>query len=312
MSAEKRSFKILTYPWHAANDDALTRVGHRFHYLCSAPREWNTEIRPLPKAILWVPDSRSVQTDLMILHLDQWSLQEPSVRFHFLHWKEIYPGKKIVINHGCNLVDGCSSEQMARLVEGCFMVCASETAQRLWNIPRSRVIMNGVSAADWPQTSYTRHEVLVVQPFASRHERYRNTALVEKAERKVDITWIGRDKKFESFQKYRHYVRGSSIFFNPSLGSPNPRARTEAMLSGLAVVTTNSHGEDQFITNGVNGFCSDNPKELVDYLAFLKANPAKTKEIGRAGRITAQKHFDVQRFSDQWNQLLNEVVSGTL
>ena len=312
MADPERRLQILTYAWHAAYDDALTKLAHRFFYLAAAPREWNTEIRPLPKTISWIPDWRVAKTDLMILHVDQWTFQESAMRFHFLHWKEYYPGPKVVINHGCNLVDGCSSERMAQLVEGCFMVCGSTTAQRLWNIPRSRVIVNGMNPADWPETNYSRHDVIVVQPFASRHERYRNNALVERAERKVDISWVGRDKKFDAFPKYRHYLRSSSIFFNPSFGSPNPRARTEAMLTGLAVVTTNQHGEDAYIQNGVNGFCSNDPKELVEFLVYLKANPAKAKEIGRAGRKTAQEIFHVSQFAAQWNQLLNEVVSGTV
>ena len=127
--------------------------------------------------------------------------------------------------------------------------------------------------------------------YSKIHAGYRNTEGVEQAERFVDITWIGRDRRFDSFNKYKHYLQSSSIFFNPSFASPNPRARTEAMLTGLVVVTTNTHGEDEYIENGINGFCSNDLGELIDFLIYLKNNPRMTTKIGQAGRATAQKVF---------------------
>ena len=74
------------------------------------------------------------------------------------------------------------------------------------------------------------------------HAAFRNNEDIKRAEEFLDIKWVGGDVNFDSFNKYRHYLQSGSIFFNPSHASPNPRARTEAMLTGLAIVTTNSHG----------------------------------------------------------------------
>ena len=57
--------------------------------------------------------------------------------------------------------------------------------------------------------------------------------------------------------RFAHYVaalHGFDIYFNPTLRSPMPRSRGEAMLCGLATVNADSHDVDRFIENGMNGF----------------------------------------------------------
>jgi glycosyltransferase involved in cell wall biosynthesis len=206
------------------------------------------------------------------------------------------------------MVDGCTSEQVRELVDGCLMVSNSPTAHRLWDVPGSRWIRHGMSPEEWPSTDYARNEVLVVQHYGRTHPEFRNVEGVAKIEKTVKLRWVGRDIRFESFDQYRHYLQSSSIFLQPSFASPNPRSRTEAMLTGLAVVTTNSHGEDEYITNGVNGFASNDDGELVEFLQYLLANPQRARTIGQAGRATAQDIFHVDRFVDQWDALLREYV----
>jgi glycosyltransferase involved in cell wall biosynthesis len=163
---------------------------------------------------------------------------------------------------------------------------------------------------EWPATDYARHEVLVVQAVGRMHAACRNVDGVAKAEERVKVHWIGRDRSFDSFDKYRRFLQSSSIFFQPSYASANPRARTEAMLTGLAVVTTNSNGEDDYIVNGVNGFASNDFDELIEFLEYLMANPEAVRKIGQAGRETAQKVFHIDNFVAQWSRLLDEYVGG--
>lgn len=303
-----KRYRILKYPWHTGHDYELAKLPHDFLYLSSTPRTWATHQRPIPPNIKWVPTHDAEATDLMILHVDQWVWQEPAKRFLFLRYRDAYPGPKIVINHGTNMVDGCSSDTMRELVAGCYMVANSPTAKDLWGVPDSRYIRHGMSPEEWPQTDYARHEVLVVQAVGRMHRAVRNVEGVERAEKHLPIQWIGRDRTFDSFNKYRTFLRSSSIFLQPSYASANPRARTEAMLTGLAIVTTNSHGEDEYIRNGVNGFCSNDFDELVDFAGYLLKHPDQVRKIGTAGRATAQRVFHIDRFVEQWNRLLADYV----
>lgn len=303
-----RRYRLLKYPWHTPHDYELAKIPHAFVYLSNTPRRWATEQRPIPDNIAWAPSHRSIETDAMILHLDQWAWQEPSKRFLFLRFRDAYDGPKIVINHGCNMVDGCASAVIQALVRGCYMVSNSITAHELWGVRNSRFIRHGMSPEEWPPTDYARHEVIVVQHAGRTHGAFRNVEGIKQLEQRVQITWVGRDRRFDSFNKYRHFLQSSSIFLQPSYASPNPRARTEAMLTGLAIVTTNSHGEDEYIINGVNGFASNDFDELTEFLEYLLKNPEQVRKIGRAGRETAQEVFHIANFARAWNDLLAEYV----
>ena len=305
-----RRLKILKYPWHTAHDYELAKLHHDFFYVASTSRRWATAQRPVPPNITWIPSLEDVDADVAILHVDQWSLQEPAKRHLFLRFRDGFSGPKIVINHGSNMVDGCTSEQMAELVSGCTMVCNSATAQQLWNVQGSRFIRHGMSPEEWAPTDYARHEVIVVQAYGRVHAEVRNVAGVERLAERVPITWIGRDRTFDSFNKYRHFLQSCSIFLQPSFASANPRSRTEAMLTGLAIVTTNAHGEDEYIRNGINGFASNDLDELGDFLEYLLRHPDDTRRIGEAGRRTAQQVFHIDRFKAQWDALLAEVVGA--
>ena len=54
------------------------------------------------------------------------------------------------------------------------------------------------------------------------------------------------------FRSYVDLVREYSVFFNPTLRSPMPRSRGEAMLSGLATVNAKNHDVERFIESCVD------------------------------------------------------------
>lgn len=301
--------RILKYPWHTAHDYELAKLPHEFLYLSGTGRVWATAHRPMPENVTSVSSLGERRSDLMILHLDQWSWHETSKRFLFLRLRDRYRGPRVVIIHGCNLVDGCASERMRELTDGCHVVVNSETAKRCWEIPGATFIRHGMSPEEWPATDYRLNNVVMVQSAYPRHALVRNQEGIERASRKVPLTWIGRDVVFGSFSEYREFLARSSVFFNPSFASSNPRARTEAMLCGLAVVTTAMHGESEYIDNGVNGYCSNEIDELVDFMLFLRAHPRRAREIGEAGRATARRLFTIERFVAEWQRLLCSVIN---
>lgn len=306
----KRRLRILKYPWHTGHDYELCKLPHHFHFLQSTHRRWDADQRPIPDEITWVSSSRDVETDVMILHVDQWTWHEVDKRLLFQRHRDDYSGPKIIINHGCNLVDGCTPRQMAELVQDNFVVCNSSTAHRLWRLPRSTFVRHGMSIDEWPESHHGRANIVVTQPNSKLHSECRNGAAVLDYERSrgIKVDWIGRDFRFKSFDRYRTFLASSSVFFNPSFASANPRARTEAMLCGLAVVTTNKHGESDYIANGENGFASNNMKELFEALDFLRKEPKEALRIGMAGRETARELFHIDGFVARWNEVFEEVL----
>jgi len=303
--------KILKYPWHVGHDYELSKLDAQYFFLADTSRSWSTQQRPVPENVRFVSSTATPETDLMILHVDQWILDEPAKLRLFEQWRDRYTGPKVVINHGCNLDDGCSTEAMQQLVGDLPVVCNSSTAHRLWELPNSRYVRHGMSADEWSATDYSDHRAVIIQAHdIDRHPEYRNASGVAAVEKKVPLTWVGRDVKFSSFSAYRDFLGHASIYFNPSHASPNPRARTEAMLCGMAVVTTDTHGESEYIEHGVNGYVSNDLDELAECLRELLADRALAERIGRAGRETAQNIFSSEAFLERWRQLIGDVMQG--
>lgn len=306
-----KKIKIIKYPWHVSHDYELCKIPHQMFFLSNTHRRWNVNYRPIPNHIKFVSSINSQETDLMILHVDQWTWHELDKRLLFLYYRDQYKKPKIIINHGCNMVDGCSSQQMQELIGDNFMVCNSLTAYQLWGVKRSKFIRHGMTPEEWPTTNYGRANIVVNQPFSQIHQDYRNNIAVLEFEKKkgIKIDWIGRDYNFDSFNKYRSFLSTSSILFSPSHASPNPRARTEAMLCGMVVVTTNCHGESEYICNGDNGYVSNDINELYEYLEFLYYHPNEVKRMGKNAQKMARELFHVNNFVNQWTELISEILS---
>jgi hypothetical protein len=300
---------ILKYPWHIAHDYEIFKLPHNFQMLNGTHREWANAYRPFPGNVDFVYDVNQLESDLMILHVDQWLFREPDKLLLFKKFNNAYQGKKIIINHGCNLVDGADSRQMQDLLGDNFVVCNSSTANEMWGLSNSRYIHHGLSPDEWTPSNYGNNNIIVIQPPGKMHEAFRNNKAVENYESKYNkrVNWVGRDKKFNCFGQYRSFLSTSSIAFFPSYASPNPRARTECMYSGLVLITTNSQGEDRYIENGVNGYASNNMNELYEYMEFMHQNPEEVRRVGMNARKTAEKFFHIDRFLQEWELLISDV-----
>jgi hypothetical protein len=302
-------FRIGKVPWHTGHDYELTKFPVEFLIVSDTHRRWALSQRPVPENVTFVTSEELAQADLLILHVDQWIFQEIDKLRVFRRYLEVNV-PKIIINHGSNMVDGCSSEDMRALVNGHKVVCNSVTALSLWQIPNSIYVRHGMSPEEWPQTNYGRQNIVITQPFSKIHTAYRNSEAIVSFEARtgIKLDWVGRDHRFDTFDKYRAFLSKSSIYFNPSFASPNPRARTEAMLCGLVPVTTDSHGESEYIENGVNGYCSNNIDELFECLIDLSNNPRKCMKMGMAARRTAQRVFHISNFISQWRSAIAQVL----
>lgn len=117
----------------------------------------------------------------------------------------------------------------------------------------------------------------------------------------------------EDWDDQRDVLGRSLLFIHQQLDSPMSRGRTEAMLSGCCVLSARHEDAELFIRNGENGFLvPDNPlsyAELIYQLINFKYQEAV--EIGQAGKQTALKYFNTERYlKDLWHVVSN-VANGT-
>lgn len=308
-STRPAPLRIGKVPWHTAHDYELAKMPVEFLVAADTHRVWASRYRPVPANVRFVTSDQLASADLQILHVDQWTLHEID-KLTLLKRGLRRPGPKVVINHGCNLADGCSSEEMSELLGDLLVVCNSTTAQQRWGLRNSVYVRHGMSPEEWPQTNYGRQNIVVTQPSSRIHWAYRNSEAIHRFEQRtgIRIDWIGRDHNFDSFARYRDFLSRSSIYFNPSYASPNPRARTEAMLCGLVPVTTDAHGESEYIVDGENGYCSNDMEELYGRLLELRKDPRKCIRLGLAARRTAQERFHIAGFLAQWREIVQRVL----
>ncbi len=96
----------------------------------------------------------------------------------------------------------------------------------------------------------------------------------------------------------------ASIYFCPAKWSPVSFSLLESMACGCAVLAKPNPLISTFIVNGENGFCTDNEGEMRKYLELLLKDPPLARKLGNAARKTVQEKFGLQRFVNEWNNIL--------
>ncbi len=217
------------------------------------------------------------------------------------------------------------SEERERLVNylgDTLVICNSHQAKREWGFKNSKVIWHGFDPAEYPLSTYaggilSLGEAMKSRPHYRGYALYNKTVSLLNAEDapaspqvpEPNLAYLPQSNAF-AYSRFRNYVdmiRHYSIYFNPTLRSPMPRSRAEAMMCGLVTVSANNHDVDMFIKNGENGFYSNDAGELAEYLKYLLANPEKARDIGQRGRATATDIFNNDRFLADWQSTLADL-----
>jgi len=98
------------------------------------------------------------------------------------------------------------------------------------------------------------------------------------------------------------------IFLNTSTVSPVPTAMLEAMSCGCAVVSTKNCMIPEIIEHGVNGFMTNDEKEMREYLEQLMIDERLATKMGEAARKTIQDKCAVKRFVSEWDNVLRDTA----
>lgn len=213
-------------------------------------------------------------------------------------------------------------EKLVEYLGDVLVVCNSYQAQREWKFRKSRVVWHGFDPTEFPPASYERGILSPLGPLVMSRPHYRGYFLYRDVfegfpEAFAPSTLHVPDPSplYEGNQyaiwKYRNYIdeiRRYSVYFNPTLRSPMPRARGEPMMCGVVTVSAKNHDVDMFIRNGVNGFYSNDAEELREQLLFLCRNPAAVRRIGAEARRTAAHVFNHDRYLGEWQEILRSLA----
>lgn len=319
-----RPLRIFNTPWHIAHQYELYKIPEtEWSHCVNSVRRWG-KFRPRPANVSSVAHYEPGRYDLALLHVDQQCVDQTlgkSRLFRELN-EAVHDIPKIVINHGTPFWPEVYTTEylkmrMKMMLGGdCHVVVNSHRAKEMWGEIGKDVttVIHGLDPDEWLDLPKEPRVVTTLSPAGL--DRYYNRNLLHAVkdklkERGINHCWITVDKVCQDFDDYRDFLGRSLLYFNPTLESPMPRSRTEAMLSGSCVITLANHGAEDFIRDGVNGFTvPNNPAAIVELIAgILEGGLYKQAvAIGQRGKETARELFHAERFQADWTALIERVL----
>jgi glycosyltransferase involved in cell wall biosynthesis len=94
----------------------------------------------------------------------------------------------------------------------------------------------------------------------------------------------------------REAIADCHVYVLPSYHEGMPRTVLEAMATGRAIITTNTSGCRETVSQGVNGYLVEprDTKELMDRMKWFLENRSKSLEMGFNSRRMVESRFDVR------------------
>lgn len=341
-----KRIQIFGHLNHLGNQHEMLKLAKnypvKFSWLENNVRKWTKySPRPSPETYLtsdefeWVTHYEAGKYDLAILHLDQ-QAADPMIGKGQLYRQlnaVITDIPKIVINHGTPCWDEQFTEDLVvnggevqttrgvRVMDGIkkivgdnpMIVNSYEAVDRWgWGYP----LIHGMDKDEWWDLPKEPRVAVMISPGGL--DKYYNRQLLSAIKSKVyektglDVQHITVNYKAQDWDDYRQFLGKSLIYINPTLDSPMPRARTEAMLSGCCVLTSKYHGAAEFIEHGKDGFIMpDNPLSYAETIYQLIFHHYKDAlAIGQAGKVKAQKLFDPDRYQKDLYDIIKTVADG--
>lgn len=321
-----RPLRIFSTPWHIGAQRELIESlpDVEWSYIINHTRKWSLDIRPQPNNLRWVTHFDPDYYDLVILHTDQqMAIEELGKTKLFFELEKVTRNKgvpRIVQNHGTPIYpEKFAPSYLKRYFKRIYkrfdaIVVNSHQARKEWDF--GETIIHGLKADEWFDLAKEPRIATFISPAGIGDKYYNRKLLIAtrdilKEDYGIQHIWMCQDTpNFRSWEEYKTFLGQSLIYFNPTYGSPMPRTRTEAMLSGCCVVTTKYHDADTFIEDGKNGFIvKNNPETCAKLLSDLLLNRyEECIKIGQEGKKTAKKVFSRERFRKNWVELINKVL----
>jgi len=94
----------------------------------------------------------------------------------------------------------------------------------------------------------------------------------------------------------RQLYAQADLFVLPTRGDANGIAILEAMACGLPIIATNVGSLAELVQDGVTGHLvpRDDPKAIIERVAFLAGRPQRVAEMGSAARLSVETTFNAE------------------
>jgi len=306
----------LNFLVHTGHDYERCKLGHRITYIVSNSlhgRLWSLSQRPKPENIEFIfPENVSLRDyDVVVVH--------DNVQLDWIYRLFARTGisKPVIqIMHSSPINTATAKWFQDKLLSlNAYVIFNSFKDQKLWSIKgvKQKVIIAGLDPDEWGPWEGGSGQILHVGNNLTSRDWVTGYSILKKATKDLPLKIVGHNpdlktKVAPNFDALREEYRKCSVYFNPTKESPNPRGRIEAAMTGCPLVSTEFVDAD-FIKNGVNGYKSNDPTKLREYLIDLLNNEEKQKVFSKRIRETAIEKFHIKRFLKEWKEVLEEVIN---
>jgi hypothetical protein len=180
----------------------------------------------------------------------------------------------------------------------------------------TRVIKHSVAIDPTIRYRGERQEGIVVVNELHRRGRMAGFDLFDRSRQQLPLTVAGM-KSMEiggigeiHYSRLHRTVAEYRFLFSPMRYSSLPLAVIEAMTIGMPIVAVATTELPTVIQNGVHGFVSADPDELIDAMRFLLDNPDEARRMGSNARELALRDFGIDRFVNDWNEVFMSLVTA--
>ncbi|OWY69303.1 LPS biosynthesis transferase [cyanobacterium TDX16] len=192
--------------------------------------------------------------------------------------------------------------------------------QLMWDNGRSptRVIDHGVAIPTNVQYTGEIAKGLVVANGLGKRGRRLGADIFERVRQSVPLDLVGMDaESLGGLGEVPHaqlaqFTAKYRFFFHPVRYTSLGLAVCEAMMVGLPIVGLATTELATVVENGISGYIDTDLDRLIEQMRSLIANPDLAHYLSAGARQQAQKRFNIQRFTRNWDEAFFSVVQRSL
>ena len=317
-----RRLNILIWHIHGAYLTAITQAEHNWYLPTKpgAPEGYSGrgQDSTMPDYVREVPADavRSLDLDLIICQTPQ---NYQTDRFEILSLAQRHL-PTIYLEHNTPEPHPTNSRHPAADDPGVVLIHVTNYNRLMWDNGQTltRVINHSVAIDTAVRYTGRQKQGIVVVNELQRRGRMAGFDLYERVRQQLPLTVVGM-KSAEiggigeiHYSRLHRTVADYRFLFSPMRYSSLPLSVIEAMTIGMPIVALATTELPRVIQNGVHGFVSTDPDELIDAMQHLLDDPADARRMGDNARALALRDFGLDRFVNDWNAvflaLAQEVV----
>lgn len=177
------------------------------------------------------------------------------------------------------------------------------------------VIEHSVAIDPTVRYSGNRAEGITIINGMQRRSRIAGYDVFLHARQQVPITAVGMQTEAFGglgdvpYPKLHRRIAEYRFLFSPMRYTSLPLAVIEGLTLGMPIVALATTELPTVIENGVHGYCSCNPDELIAHMRDLVTHPNEAHRLGANARALASHRFGLERFVRDWNNAFARVMS---